>query len=73
MWYAYFFIPVEGVKPTEVKSPVSPQFLARAAILERIKIDTEFFKSAAFIELRDGVKLPPAPELRGRTNPFGPY
>ena len=73
IWYSYFLSGGEKTAPANVNSPVSEEFLLRAELLNRIKIDTEFFRSPVFLELKAGEKLPPLPEVRGRANPFGQF
>ncbi|MBI2023780.1 hypothetical protein HYT00_00040 [Candidatus Giovannonibacteria bacterium] len=73
VWYAYFFqSPKKDETPEVKKQVVSEEFLARAAILDRIKINTDFFSSPDFLKLEDGAAKPPLPETKGRTNPFAP-
>jgi len=71
VWYAYFSSFETGAP--EIKSPVSNEFLRRASLLERLDIDTGFFRGSAFLELRSGAPPPPPPEARGRANPFGGF
>lgn len=73
VWYSYFFSTPSDEVAQEPESVVSAEFLARSALLDRTEIDTAFFENATFLELRDGAKLPPLPENRGRTNPFSSF
>lgn len=72
----YWYVSVSG--SDEVAAPaaeeerqfISSNFLATLAVLEGIEIDSEFFRNSLFQELRGGIKLPPPPQERGRSNPF---
>ena len=73
IWYTSFFSPEESQLAPEPALSTSGDFLALLSLLENLKIDTEFFQSGSFQELKSGVKLPPLPAERGRINPFAPF
>lgn len=67
-WYSSVLLDQEA--PSARTATASREFLTLLALLEKIKIDPEFFQSPAFSELRSPVVLPPLPASRGRVNPF---
>lgn len=73
VWYSYLYVAPEAPVVGQA-SAVSPEFLAKAGLLDRIKIDSEFLKSGIFSELVSGPILPPTSEnINGRANPFAQF
>lgn len=72
IWYTNF-LPSNNETSQPKKELVSQEFLARAAILDRIRLRTDFFSSDEFLKLQDGAKKPQIPENKGRANPFSPF
>ncbi|OGF68549.1 hypothetical protein A3H65_03770 [Candidatus Giovannonibacteria bacterium RIFCSPLOWO2_02_FULL_45_14] len=76
VWYSYLY-PSENAESTVSEDQIiSPEFLAKTALLDKTKIDADFLKSGIFFELESGPALPPLPalsEINGRPNPFAQF
>lgn len=74
VWYSYLY-PNENKESTIPEEQiVSPEFLAKTALLDKTQIDAEFLKGGKFLELESGPALPDLPtEINGRANPFAQF
>ncbi len=74
IWYLYLYPSENSESAVSEELIVSPDFLARTALLEKTQIDHDFLKLKIFSELESGPSLPPLPaEISGRANPFAQF
>ncbi|OGF52199.1 hypothetical protein A3I27_03120 [Candidatus Giovannonibacteria bacterium RIFCSPLOWO2_02_FULL_43_11b] len=74
IWYSSLYPSANDENTIKEEQIVSPEFLAKTALLSKTQIDADFFKSGVFSELESGPALPPPPsEINGRVNPFAQF
>ena len=72
-WYSYLINrPVSVVTSQQQNTEAGREFVGLLKTLAAVRIDTSFFSSPGFQNLKAGAGLPQTPSSRGRNNHFSP-